>query len=65
MSNTWKKRKKWFDDEWDVNDNSQKINKERRLRRDRKEADAHNEDETDVMFESRSEAWKWKQPNRY
>jgi len=41
MSKSYKKRSKWFDDEWDVNNNSHKINKERRLRRDRKEKEAY------------------------
>ena len=64
MSKSYKKRSKWFDDEWDVNNNSHKINKERRLRRDRKEKEAY-DDETEAQYESRVDAWKWKQPQRY
>jgi hypothetical protein len=45
MSKSWKKRKKWYDDDWDVSNNQERINKERRLRKDRKETKAYSEEE--------------------
>lgn len=61
MSKTWKKKKKWYDDEFDFRDNQRRINKKRR----RKERDGELEEEQDFLARREfPQSWRGKPPRR-
>lgn len=45
ISKTFKRKRKWYDDDWDVRDNQRRINKTKKDRQNRKKDDHENSDE--------------------
>lgn len=61
MSKTWKKKKKWYDDEYDFRDNQRRINKKKR----RRERDGELEEEQDFLARREfPQSWRGKPPRR-
>lgn len=54
MSKSYKRKKKWYDDDFDFRDNSQRINKERRRRKEASQRDEYDSEEHEEWPDDRT-----------